>query len=505
MKIKSIKNLIIYVYLIVMLGIFPLYMREGYSDIGDRKYNLFLLSSVFTFGLLLILTTISVIITKESTWTLNTGKAKLPELAVYSFFATVFISFLVSPYKEYAIIGAADWYMGMVTQVIFLVSFLYMSKELEYKEWILYMLYAVSAVVFFSGLLNRFGVDVFGVYEGLDNEIKLQFLSTIGQSSWYSGYLCTVLPIGLYDFYMSKGRRRILLGAYLAIAFSSLVTQNTDSAYIALAGMILVLLYKASVSKEGMCSFAQVMIVMFGSFWVVGILQTIFCHSAIIPEKLSVLMSQGLFTPLLCSFFVLVYFMLKKNILGDLPYNRFFYSGLVLAVLAVIVWIVMIVLNTTGRINPPIDSTYLTWNETWGNYRGIAWILAINLYKAIGTPWGYLFGVGADCFYVHSCCVPDMADYVDSVVSGIYYANAHNDYLTILVNYGIIGLATYLAMIVLAVKNFIKSNNTVVVGIAMSIVAYALHNVFCYQEVCNAPYFYIFMGLGINLLKNEEK
>lgn len=54
------------------------------------------------------------------------------------------------------------------------------------------------------GILHRFSIDPLGMYQGLDESWQLLFLSTIGQASWYSGYVCVALTAGAAVFLLQR-------------------------------------------------------------------------------------------------------------------------------------------------------------------------------------------------------------------------------------------------------------------------------------------------------------
>ena len=98
-------------------------------------------------------------------------------------------------------------------------------------------------MVFLIAVLHRMLIDPIGFYEGLNGSQMAQFLSTMGQATWYASYLVVALPVGVAIFlFAEKSLWRALGGVYTVVGFASLVTQNSDSAYFALAGFMLVFL-----------------------------------------------------------------------------------------------------------------------------------------------------------------------------------------------------------------------------------------------------------------------
>lgn len=90
------------------------------------------------------------------------------------------------------------------------------------------------------GILHRFSIDPLGMYQGLDESWQLLFLSTIGQASWYSGYVCVALTAGATVFFIAKDNRiRTAAGLYCMLGFGTVVTQNSDSAFAAMVFLFL--------------------------------------------------------------------------------------------------------------------------------------------------------------------------------------------------------------------------------------------------------------------------
>lgn len=109
---------------------------------------------------------------------------------------------------------------------------------------------------------------------------QLLFLSTIGQASWYSGYVCVALTAGAAVFFIAKDNRiRMAAGLYCMLGFGTVVTQNSDSAFAAMVFLLLGLFLAAATASIGWNGFWETLLLMFGSFKLIGILQELF------PEK----------------------------------------------------------------------------------------------------------------------------------------------------------------------------------------------------------------------------
>ena len=84
-------------------------------------------------------------------------------------------------FYEDALWGAFGWNMGFLTQVSFVLLYLYLSRFGKYYRVMLWALCLAATVVFGIGILHRLMIDPVGFYDGLTNDQKAQFLSTLGQ------------------------------------------------------------------------------------------------------------------------------------------------------------------------------------------------------------------------------------------------------------------------------------------------------------------------------------
>ena len=109
-------------------------------------------------------------------------------------------------------------------------------------------------------------------------------------------------------------------------------------------------------------------------------------------------------------------------------------------------------------------------------------------------------------FSFYNKSVPELLEQVQAFWGNLSLTNAHNEYLTKLYNVGIFGLLSYLAMLGSAVYIFIKkrTEHILLPAFALCVVSYMTHNIFCYEQVCCSPFFYILMAFGSNLIHNKE-
>ena len=561
---------IVFAYLFCMLGIFPLYYKEQYYGIGDAKFKFFWTISLGFIGVSLVFIILKFVLQQILKQTFYKSKTEncymtteykkenilwtcLDNLSgldyiVFIYAICVLFSYMFSNFKDFALKGAPGWNMGLYSQMIFVALYFILSRQKDLfvkvqslkgknryqdlAQLILIVHLIASVLVFLLGILHRFEIDPLGMYVGLDLNKKIEFLSTIGQATWFSSYVCTVFAVGLIVFYISEKKwLRRATGIYSVISFGILVTQNSDSAFVAIAGIMLLLGYFSLTDVKKCYRFWQVMSLMWGSFVGIGLLQRIFAGRAIPLDRLSLFFAQSVITMVILIFTITVMFfygrcykkeIAKKDKIGInieasgthtdkimLVTKRIYQKGLVFLLAAAIVMVVFIYLNTQGYLlqwfGYQSTNSYLLFDFRWGNGRGSTWMICWQSFWNMPF-YQKLFGVGPDSLSAYLYSLPDMEELLRSLWGSQRLTNAHNEYLNSLLCYGIVGLWSWLTVLIGGIRYFYNKakENPFMIAFALCIMGYACHNIFCYQQVCCTPFLFIALGIGESLTKSEN-
>lgn len=497
----------------------PLYMADGYFKIGTAKFSAY--AHIVVFGLPLILAL--ALLYQIFVWRENGGLRQLKTLPkrmvitdwfVIAFLTVAILSFLLSGNQEQAFWGYDGWFMGLFFQISIAVIYFLTATHGKYGKGILALLCGVAFLTFCFGILHRLLIDPLGVYANISDYYKTQFLSTLGQASWYSSFVCSVLPVGLCCFFLAKKTwLRIVSGIFSFVGFMTLVTQNSDSAYIAFAMMLLVLFFFAVKSADGMLRLLEILLLFFAAPKVMQLLLAIHPNETLDLDTLSTMLVFGwmpyvmlLVTALL---WVGMFFFKKQDCYpqkGMRIFSRLFYAAVILGVIFAVM---ILLLGARGILPAPLQALagkvpYLTWDATWGNGRGFTWTATAKIISGF-SPLHLLIGVGPDC-YAHYAYTY-YADYLNSMWGNNVLTNAHNEWLNMVVNYGLIGAAAYLGIFVSALTAFLRhaDKSPLLVTGAACIAAYMGHNLFCYQQVLCTPFVFMIMAFGIFELRRKEE
>lgn len=506
---------IVSAYVFLILVIYPFYFKDKYFNIGNAKWNFFLLLT-FGAGAVLAVCTIWYLAylarAHELKASIQNMRLSLPDRFVFLYFVIAVLSTLCSPYKNQVIWGTDGWHMGIIAQICFILIYYFVSRYWKWDKSAIAIYLAAAFGVFLLAVMMRFRIDPLKMYQDLDEQYIINFLTTIGQTTWYSSYVVLLFPLGMFAFwYYDNKQKRIPAGIFTSIGFMTIITQNSDSIFVALGIMIFVLFWFSLESNKRFKRFLEVMMVCFMSFKFMGICQLRFPAKAVLPEDWFIFFSQGNLTWGLLAGTIIVYLCFcqiekKKNInIAKIKIIR------VILLVALLVGVALtgiyIYLNTTGKLPENIrsNSNYLLFDEYWGNNRGLSWMAAVKSFLE-GNVLRKILGCGPDGFslYVQNSFGEELARKWGQSVT---LTCAHNEWLNTLVNLGVAGAAAYIGIFISAVCRFLKrtKKHPEMIAIVSSILCYMGHNFFCYQQIICTPIVFILIGAGESIIRHDRE
>lgn len=489
------------VVMIVVCLVVPLYAKEGYQQIGNAKFTAYKYILIVGFTILLVMAAIYFLfrIREKLKWSVS-----VTDMLVLAYLVFCGISVISGGFYEDALWGCNGWNMGLMSQLSFVLMYLFLSRFGRYYRFIVTVMCSVAAVVFFIGILHRMMLDPIGFYDGLENYQKAQFLSTLGQATWYASFQVVVLPVGIAFFLYAENKVcRVLSSIYVWIGFCSLVTQNSDSAYFALTGFMLVFFWLSAEKRESFCRFLWVCTLFFAAGKLMYYLLKIHPNPDLEYDVITNFILCSPCTWILLVIFavacVTMYFREQKPYPVEMMMRL--RKGVLITVGILFVGIVSCIVLQAKGLLPEWMSTglerlsYLNWNDSWGNGRGRIWSFAVRMYGQ-ESLLHKLFGIGPDCF--NSYVTAYHSEEAQLLWGEKLLTNAHNEWLNILINTGLFGVAAYMGIFVSAACRFIKraSGNPMLAGATAAIVSYMAYNFFCYQQVLCTPFIFILIGIG---------
>ena len=495
--------------MIAMCVAVAFYTKEGYNQIGNAKFAAYKVVMGIGLSVFLLMGAAYLIyfLRQKKAWNLS-----ITDGFVLAYLLLSTISVVSGGFYKDALWGYFGWNMGWMSQLSFVLIYLALSRFGKYYRNILAVFLVSSAVVFLIAILHRMLIDPIGFYEGLEGYQMAQFLSTMGQATWYASYLVVALPVGIAIFLFSEKKwQSILGGIYTAVGFASLVTQNSDSAYFALAGFMLVFFLLCLNKRETLNRFAEVCTLFFAAGKVMYFLMQINPNPELEYDLVTDIMLNGKITWVLlglCLLLDLFLYVRRNRPYSAVRMQWVKWVALIGAAACLIVMAGLIVLQTkgvlSGRLGEMLGTvSYFNWDREWGNGRGRIWEFSVKVF-AQESLLHKLFGLGPDCFssYLEANYSEEMVHFWGNKV----LTNTHNEWLTTFINVGIFGAVSYIGIFVTAIRRFAKAwqKDYLLAGVAASAVSYMAYNFFCYQQVCCTPFVFLLLGVGEYLLRREE-
>lgn len=503
--IMEIGNSILTAYFLVMVVVYPLYVKGGYLEIGDVKYFFFRNISLVSMGVMLLVVVCFVFLRGEA-WSIadHYRNLSVTDWFVYGYLVAVLLSYLFTAFRQEAFWGAAGWNMGLVSQVLFVAFYFLFSRYFKWDRKFLYAMLFSSGLVFLLGILNRYSVYPISMLGQTP-----AFISTLGNINWFCGYWAVIAPFGILWYWNSKERlQQITSGIYVVIAFLIGIVQGSNSAYLALAGLFLLLLGLSFRKNLYMKRFLELCI-LFAVSCQIGML---FRHlpglTINYKNKLGEVLTDTNVAAYIGIIAVVIY-LLFIGLIKKKEYQITEHKGIgkivfIVALALLIGYFVLLAVNTCmpGGIFGLSGVPIFTFNDTWASSRGATWRSGLEAFGQM-SPLHKLIGVGPDCFAEYVYSVPGLAQDVYARFGDARLTNAHNEWLTVLINQGILGCVCYAGIFLSAVARFLKKAKTEpdLYLCAAAVLAYMVHNMFSFQQILNAPFAFMILGIGEGLCR----
>ena len=513
---KTMIDYAICIYLVMILSVMPFYNQNGYSRIGTDKSVFFntvcvnagriLAPAVAVYFMLLVFKF------RKKTWKMLKDNLTVTDLFAAGYGLMLIISYFCSDYRSSSLWGSTGWYMGFWPQMFLVLTYFLVSKLWTPRKWVFYLGLAASFVVFALGYLNRFGVDPLKMDIGLDS-----FISTIGNINWYCGYLVSVFFAGaalLWQQNTEKPWHRILLALYVLVGFGSLVSQGSDSGIVTL-GVVMVVMFCLSVRDSGrMLMFWLEMTLLGCACMITYIVRTAMPED--IPAYdtgLAELLTHGRISFAMTFVSLLVLAGTARSV------KKRLYTGKVFGILAkcavsilavgITTFVILIIMNTIrpGSIGPLSKYPQFTFSEAWGSGRSTTWSAGWQCFTE-QNALHKLTGVGPDAMsaYLYKDGSKELLEQVQKRFGSLTLTNAHNEWLTVLVNTGVLGLFTFAGMMSTAVFRYLRQagNHWIVCAFGICLLAYTINNVFSFQQAMNVSTIFAIFGMGGAFLRAEN-
>ncbi len=479
-------------YSLFIFLILPLYMKNGFVMIGDAKYELYFKGTVLMAGMSLLMLLSGII----------SGKAELKKersyaeiMAIFFVFVTL-ISMFLGMDPRVATWGYTDWHMGGITQLMTILGFFVMKNWMENDRWSWIFLGSSSLIVCGLSVANRHGADPLNVYDGMAwlEWNRRNLIATIGNINWACCFMAIGVPLLLWVAWTLEGKLKIwgYLCAWIAIA--GIWLQGSDAGILDLAVIMAVLLWISADRWDRLLRTIEI-ITLIPLFWSV---YSFFQFRLVVPVETYIV--EKFYTLLwlipLAACLIIRYGVGKLAKRGGetCRLKKPIRIGILAAALAgagifALCQISDGVWAAFGKIG------VLRFSDSWGSLRGGVWKASVRGFGEMGISQK-LFGAGPDCYALFLESMGTRFKLKGQWANAVY-ANAHNEFLTMLINEGILGVVTYFgiyASVALKLTSDKRMQPKTVLGI-MILASYLGNQFFSFQQIISTPVMLMILGI----------
>lgn len=525
----TVRHALTNIYVVLMFTLFPLFLSNRYNAARrDKFWFLVILTAII--GVSVGVLTIVDFFTKNSPYSqrLYAHHDPLKITLTDVFFASFTVISVISTFLSYDIkhsfigltTGISDGRnMGLLTILLLFAAYLFISRFFFFDKWIIYCAFGAIAIVSILAVFNYYYFDplnYFDYYKNTSsyNTTLMNFTSTIGNKNYLSAFICVSLPFSL-GMAITSNDRTMRTIAYIntGIQFMGLIVATSDGGFLGLFALLLTLFVVLSRSTEKLKRFFFSLTIMAFSSRVLWLFDFLMDGKSKGYSSFSdlVLHSNVMYVALaLFAALTVGMHFLNEKIKGEvLP--RYVFFGALGAVVAVLVVIAALFINYT-YIDTESTLTgfkkFFRFDEYWGTHRGYFWIRSIDIFNNDHNFIEKLFGTGPDSYYqAFKPYFKELSAFTGNREGSVNAA--HNVYLNYLITHGVLGLVSYLGLIVSSIVLSVKrarTNPLALVALCV-IVTYATQDIINIANPVNTPWFIMFIALSeaTNLRANKEE
>lgn len=517
-RVLKIANILMTLYVLFYLCIFPLATHDKYFDILDFRFKLYWIPTLIYGVLFLVLGLVYLALEQKQT---GNAVKKLKESLRWSnlktkltgvdrcFIALIFImvlSTLLADYQYEALWGSRGRFNGLVLWLMFFLAYGLVTRFYHFKKTHLYAYLIAACLPELWGITDFFLLDLFHFHEGAAQQYIYTFASSVGNINTYTNMVALHLGASVALFVLSECKWETLLCLILLVISSfAIVMGISDNALLAAAAIFAFLPFVAWTARKKIARYFVALSVFMTS--VVGTAQLTIGRSTMADcDGGSVFVSLGKAKAILCLtvalwiFALVLSFLTRKEKteaqeekLGRIARR----SWLVLFIIGVLAVLFVFIDANSGK-HPELWNAYsntLIFSDTWGTGRGLNWRFAWEYFTKDASLLKKLIGYGPDTYYIIT-----MDRFKHAMRDAGYgiFDSAHNEYIEYLTTIGILGLVAYLGVLATSLRTmFCKPRNAYAIACGFAVLAYAVQAVVNIAIPITTPILMLLLYMGM--------
>lgn len=493
------------IYVIIILGLFPLVYNNYYFDILIFKYRFYCFITVSY--IIIMAATVIIFQLKTPSFKIKDlitqSKFSFPEVSMVVFLAVAIISTLQSDYKYESLWGNEGRFTGCFLLLLYGTSILLICRTFKLKAWFIDLFLFTGILVCLFGITDYFKMDIMNFKKEIDPNQYNMFVSTIGNVNTYTSYVALITGIATVMFAKEKSLwRAAIYYIVMVISFFAIIMGLSDNSYLALGTLFALLPLYLFKCLSGIKRYIVILTTFSCVIYVMDII------NRTMPDK--ILKMEGILTKLsgfnklefivagMVLLTALVYFYSylrkSKNDKETHTWQRAWFAVLVTA--AIILIFVLCDANLFGNSERYGGlGSYLVFNDDWGTHRGYNWRIGLENYGKLSFIHK-LFGTGPDTYgiltYLNN--YEEMAAQYNEI-----YDSAHNEYLQYFITMGPLSLISYLAFLISSGVHMIKmqKHNVSIMAILFAVISFAVQAFVNISVPIVAPIVFTLVAIGL--------
>lgn len=500
------------IYLVLLFSFFPLFLSNYYSAARRDKFWSFVIITGIM-GAVIGIVALTNYLTKDNYYNKKLNIYRDPfsynitDIAFAVFVLISIISTCTSGRFAHCFLGLSGKEsngrnMGLLMILLLFVCYVVISRFFYNKKFVYYAVFFGITVVSIIAIFNYYKIDVLGIfakYKSNEN-VYLNFTSTIGNKNYLSALICVALPFSIGMAVASEDiSMRIIAYASTCIQFMGLIVATSDGGFLGCLAAIAVILVIASRNIKKLTRFMLCLTLMMAGAKLIWLCELLTDEGSKGYTSFSqfFVYSPAVFAVMLCAAIAFALLLCTKAYKNNAPITQIpFYAILTLVCMAVVSFIALMIYYSLIDTETTLTGImrFFRFNERWGTHRGYFWINAFEVYgdMSLGEK---LIGTGPETFYF------GFKPYFNEMVKLFNESStnaAHNVYINYLITHGALGLAAYLTLVVSSIVNTVKrSKENPLAFVCMGVIlAFAVQDIVNIANPVNTPWFIVFIALS---------